>query len=112
MSEIGKLIGERIRNIRKQKGLSQEELGGLCNLHPKYISSVERAEKNVSLEAIDKIAVAFGMSLEELFHNLQPSNNTEDESARQLYNLMNELSLGDQSFILDTVKKIVEWKKS
>jgi len=111
MSEIGKLVGERIRNIRKQRKLSQEELGQLADLHPKYISSVERAEKNVSLESIEKIAHALKLSLEELFRNINPSSGNTDELAIRAYNLLIGSTLDDQHFLIKTLEELVEWKK-
>ena len=49
MSEISKLIGQRIRNYRTQQKLSQEKLAELCGCHPTYIGQVERGEKNATL---------------------------------------------------------------
>ena len=52
MSEIAKFIGQRIRNYRTQRGLSQEKLAELSGCHPTYIGQVERGEKNATLESI------------------------------------------------------------
>ncbi|HEX4793209.1 MAG TPA: helix-turn-helix transcriptional regulator [Humisphaera sp.] len=49
-----------MKRLRKSQGLSQEKLAGLAGLHPNYISSVERAERNVSIDNIEKIANALG----------------------------------------------------
>ena len=58
MSEIAKTIGQRVRNYRIDKGLSQEKLAELSGCHPTYIGQVERGEKNATLESIEKIASA------------------------------------------------------
>ena len=58
MSEIAKIIGQRVRNYRIDKGLSQEKLAELSGCHPTYIGQVERGEKNATLESIEKIASA------------------------------------------------------
>ena len=52
MSEnnINVLFGKRIRQLRMQKGLSQEELGYEAGLHRTYIGQIERAEKNITLK--------------------------------------------------------------
>ena len=55
MSEIAKFIGQRIRNYRTQRGLSQEKLAELSGCHPTYIGQVERGEKNATLESIEKL---------------------------------------------------------
>lgn len=62
MSEIAKIIGQRVRNYRIDKGLSQEKLAELSGCHPTYIGQVERGEKNATLESIEKIASAMNAS--------------------------------------------------
>jgi transcriptional regulator with XRE-family HTH domain len=52
------IFGHNVRRIRTQAGLSQEELGYRAKLHRTYISSLERGERNVSLENIFAIAEA------------------------------------------------------
>ena len=58
MSDIRKKIGNKIREIRKQRGFSQEELAFRCGLHRTYISDIERGDRNVSIKNIEKIANA------------------------------------------------------
>jgi transcriptional regulator with XRE-family HTH domain len=65
--DIQKRFGERIRALRQQKGISQEKLAELSNLHRTYVSSVELGERNVSLKNIQALADALGVSLQELF---------------------------------------------
>lgn len=70
MSEITKIIGRRVRNYRTEKGLSQEKLAELSGCHPTYIGQVERGEKNVTLESIEKITSAMNISLSKLFEKI------------------------------------------
>ena len=70
MSELSKLIGQRIRNYRIQQKLSQEKLAELSGCHPTYIGQVERGEKNATLESIEKIASALNIPLSQLFEKL------------------------------------------
>ena len=70
MSEISKLIGQRICNYRTQQKLSQEKLAELSGCHPTYIGQVERGEKNATLESIEKIASALNIPLAQLFEKL------------------------------------------
>lgn len=60
-------FGNRVRELRKQLGLSQEELGFKSNIHRTYIGAVERGEQNVSLDNIGRIAKHLKVSLSELF---------------------------------------------
>ena len=55
-------FGERVREIRKEKKLSQEELAHKADLHRTYIGMIERAEKNITLVNIEKIANALEIS--------------------------------------------------
>lgn len=59
-------FGEKVREIRKEKGLSQEELAHKADLHRTYIGMIERAEKNITLINIEKIANALEVSIETL----------------------------------------------
>lgn len=70
MSDIAKIVGQRIRNYRIQLGLSQEKLAELSGCHPTYIGQLERGEKNATLESIEKISLALNISLSKLFEYL------------------------------------------
>jgi ribosome-binding protein aMBF1 (putative translation factor) len=67
-ARIQKQFGERVRELRKEKGLSQEALALVCDLDRSYVGGVERGERNVSLLNIHKIASALGVDARELFH--------------------------------------------
>jgi len=62
-----KQFGSRMRALRQQQGLSQEELAYKCDLDRTYVGSVERGERNISLVNIHLIAVALGVSPKEFF---------------------------------------------
>ena len=62
MADIQKKFGDKLRKLRKQKGLSQEDLAFKSGLHRTYISDIERGSRNLSLKNIEKIAKALGMS--------------------------------------------------
>ena len=66
-AQIQQHFGARVRELRKQKGLSQEGLALACDLDRTYIGGVERGERNISLLNIQKIAEALGVSARELF---------------------------------------------
>ena len=67
---ITKRFGERIKELRKAKGLSQEKFALSIDMDRTYYASVESGKRNISLNNIDKIASGFGVSLEELFKGL------------------------------------------
>lgn len=59
-------FGEKIREERLKRNLSQEELAARAGVHRTYIGMIERAEKNITLGNIAKLAKALGVSIEEL----------------------------------------------
>ena len=67
--DIKLLIGERVRTLREQRGISsQEKLGEMSgDLHRTFIGRVERGETNISIENLEAIAKALGVSLAEFF---------------------------------------------
>ena len=64
---ILKFFGKKIRTIRLEQKLSQEELAYKAGLHRTYIGMIERGEKNISLLNIEKVAKALGVKIQELF---------------------------------------------
>ena len=65
--DIIKIFGNRIRNLRIAKGLSQERLAELADLHRTYIGAIERGEKNITLKNIEKISKALDVEINKLF---------------------------------------------
>ena len=61
-----KKFGERVRELRIKKGISQEELAELSGLHRTYISSVELGKRNVSIINIYALAKALGTTPDKL----------------------------------------------
>ena len=70
--EILNLFGENVRKFRRLLNISQEELAHKADLHRTYIGMIERAEKNITLVNIEKIANALEVKIEDLLKN---SNN-------------------------------------
>jgi len=60
-------FGKKIREVRTKRGLSQEALADIANVHRTYIGMVERAEKNITLLNIQKLAKALKIDIKELF---------------------------------------------
>ena len=65
--EILRLFGERLRELRSERNLSQERLAELAGLDRNYIGQIERAERNVALVNIVRIAKALDLEPAELF---------------------------------------------
>lgn len=66
VSNLRKVLGQNIVAFRRERDMTQEELGELADLHPTYVSSVENFKRNISIDAIEKIAKAFRVPAFEL----------------------------------------------
>jgi len=64
--QILKQFGARVRDERLKRGISQERLGELAKVHRTYIGMIERAEKNITLTNMEKIARALGKKVNDL----------------------------------------------
>lgn len=63
-------FGQRIKTLRKERGLSQEDLAELSHLDRTYISGIERGIRNVALRNIEALAQALGVSIAALFEDI------------------------------------------
>lgn len=61
-------FGKKVRDERLKQGISQERLGQLAKVHRTYIGMIERAEKNITLTNMEKIAKALGKKVNELIN--------------------------------------------
>lgn len=67
MSSLRVRLGKAIRRLRLQAGYSQESFAAVVGVHRTYMGSLERGERNVSLENIEKVAKALNISVSQLF---------------------------------------------
>ncbi len=69
--EIRKKIGQRIKKLRKNAGVSQMKLADLAELDRTYITSVENGKRNISIINIEKIVKALGLTLKDFFNDAE-----------------------------------------
>ncbi|MFV0530683.1 MAG: helix-turn-helix domain-containing protein [Flavobacteriales bacterium] len=67
--EIKSKIGNRIKELREVKEMSQKDLAYASDLDRSYIASVENGQRNISIVNIEKIATALGVTLKEFFED-------------------------------------------
>ncbi|QVJ81397.1 Helix-turn-helix [Prevotella sp. khp1] len=67
-TNVNKDFGKRVAELRKKAGYSQEQFAFKCGVDRTYVGVVERGEKSPTLNTIDKIANALGISKSELFN--------------------------------------------
>ncbi|KHL91177.1 MULTISPECIES: helix-turn-helix domain-containing protein [unclassified Paenibacillus] len=108
-SELVQRIGERIRRVRKEINLSQEQLAERSGLHTNYVGQVERGEKNLTLETLEKVVGGLGISLEELFRYIGPMK--QKDAISQIVELLIERPSADQEMALSVLKSVLDWEE-
>jgi len=72
--DIVKVFGSNLRKYRNQLGISQEKFAEKCGMHRTYISDIERFQRSIALENIQKIADALGIETYKLFIEENPES--------------------------------------
>nr|WP_154359639.1 helix-turn-helix transcriptional regulator [Duganella aquatilis] len=67
---LRKRFGERVRQLRRDAGVSQEDFADKCGFARSYMSRIERGTSNLSLDGIERLAASFGITVEDLFRGL------------------------------------------
>lgn len=111
MSDIAKVLGQRIRNYRTAKGLSQEKLAELSGCHHTYIGQIERGEKNATIESIEKISTALSVSLSKLFEKLGSQDSEVRSIPLECYELLSAKTAEEQEHIYHILLEIEKYKK-
>jgi transcriptional regulator with XRE-family HTH domain len=60
------IFGDNMRRLRREQGISQEKLADLAGLHRTYVGSVERGERNISIDNMERLAIALGVTVADL----------------------------------------------
>lgn len=110
MSDLSKVIGQRLRSYRLQAGLSQEQVADLARCHPTYIGQVERGEKNATLESIEKISNALNVPLSTLFDKIETTDDFDSNIPLQCYNLLLAKGKQDQENLFNVLLSIEQYK--
>lgn len=67
LMDIKQRFGEKIKLLRKERGLSQERLANLAEIDRTYLPAIEKGERNVSIEIVEKLAIALNVKIKDLF---------------------------------------------
>ncbi|MDO4356639.1 MAG: helix-turn-helix transcriptional regulator [Clostridia bacterium] len=106
------LLGKRIRSIRSQMGLSQEEVAFRCGMQPSHIGFLERGQRNPSLETLERLALGLGISLSELFdYDQEPKVQMYDETTNKILSLVIPLNPAEKKQVHAIVKAFVKKPK-
>jgi len=89
-----KHIGSTIKILREEKGMTQQQIADLTNMHRSNYSKVEKGERDLSLEAVNSVAKYFGMTIDQLVNfdgNMPNEVTVEDKSLMEQVKLIAEL---------------------
>ena len=111
MSDIAKVVGQRIRNYRTQKGLSQEKLSELADCHPAYIGQLERGEKNATIESVEKITRALGVSLSKIFEKIDAASEDKADIPLMCYDFISAKTRKEQELLYRVLLEFDKYKE-
>jgi transcriptional regulator with XRE-family HTH domain len=109
-----KNIGKIIKQIREEKGLTQLQLAELINMHRSNYSKVESGERDLSIEAINKVAKYFGMTIDQLvnFDGHLPNEVTvEDKTLMEQVKLIQELEPEEKNMVFKMIDTFLTKKR-
>ncbi|MNC44932.1 HTH-type transcriptional regulator SinR [compost metagenome] len=111
--DILKLVGARIKVLRKKRGLSQEALGEKGGFHFSYIGQIERGEKNVSLVNLAKIANTLEVNVAQLFTYVHEDNELTvvDVEVKEIVMMLRQSNLEKVRMAKNVVREIVRGRE-
>ena len=102
---VQKIIGRRIQEIRKQRGLTQEQLAERVNVSPHYLSALERGVYNIKLDLLVDILNILNCSADEVFQDVVDSSSK--IKASQLSEKLKGLPVHEQRKILEVIEIMI-----
>jgi transcriptional regulator with XRE-family HTH domain len=97
-------VGQRVRQLRSEKGWTQSELAAACGLQQSYIGQIERGEKNITISTLERLLDALGVSCTVFFGNHPVA--CEDEILCEIKKLTTE----DRTKVMEFVALLIKWK--
>ena len=111
LENIHRVIGKKIKEIRKNSGITQEQLSEYAGITPNYISLLENGRKRASIETLDKISKALKVPISKLFDFSYNAKKTKSSYEKKLKILIENLSEKDKLFVMDMISKMKKYKK-
>jgi len=114
LDNIHKIIGKKIKEMRKNAGITQEQLSEYAGMTPNFISLLENGRKKASIETLYKISKALNTPFPKLFD--LTSITTKKKTVKSSYDkkleiLMKNLSERDKMFVMDIISKMKKYRK-
>lgn len=107
-------IADNLKSFREQKGLLQKEVANAVGVHPSNYSKMEKGERDVSIEVADKLAVFFGVTIDELVHmtgQVPDEVTVADKSVSERINLVQQLEEEDKQALFRIIDSMLTKSK-
>lgn len=113
MSDLLKRIGEKIKESRIKKGLTQEDLAEQAAFHATYIGGVERGERNLTILSLEKIAKGLDCDIRDLLERRQERRypNLHEKISSEIMHLLRRKDEKTLHLAATVVRDVVRWKK-
>lgn len=97
-------LGKRLKQIRSDMGLSQEELAYRCNMQASHIGQIERGQKNPTLETLEKLASGLNITVSELTNYSMDLSLSNDQVVNKINSYLNKLNNKQKKQVLNIIK--------
>jgi len=107
-------IGATIKTLREEKGLTQQQVAELIHMHRSNYSKVEKGERDLSLDSVNKISQYFGMTIDQLVNfdgNMPDEVTVEDKSLLEQVKLIAQLEEEEKSMVFKMIDTFLTKKK-
>ena len=104
-------LGERLRNLRQNRGMSQEQVAHIADITPAYLGQVERGTKNITVHTLEKVCTALNISLSDFFSTAKERDKSIDEVSNQILHQLHDKSKSEKQAVLKMVKLVFSIKE-
>jgi len=109
MNHTRELLGKRIREIRKARGLTQERFAEMVDIEQKHVSRIELGKSYPTIDRLEKMAIALDVQLSSFFDFMHLENN--EERAASIEDMLHELSEDSRKMAYKMIKAIIKTLK-
>ena len=110
MSNIAQLVGDRIRVLRLERGLSQEQLALKAELNTSFIGQIERGLKSPTITSLEKLVNALEVKFEDLFNFDAPVQHKDTSVIEKIGFQLSNRDIEEQEEIYQFIKQLLAWR--
>ncbi len=101
-------LGRRLRDLRKQRGLSLEALGERSTVGEKYIQSVETAKQAATVDTLEKLALGLGIDPVDLFTFAEAKRETDAEMKKRIVRVLDTADARDLRQLVRVIEAVMK----